>query len=173
MARCTINPMVEADLGDVAAIDAASFPAPLPAPGNQARDSAAQAREELARPWSRTWVARDEESRLVAFVLYWQVADELHVLNLATHPSQRRQGYARALMQHVIAIARASNIRHILLEVRRSNGPALALYRALGLTALGLRLRYYPDDEDAVEMILSFDPATGVPVPRRDDVRLD
>ena len=48
-------------------------------------------------------------------------------------------------------------MRHVLLEVRRSNAPAIALYRALGFFAMGVRARYYPDDEDAVEMVLAFD----------------
>jgi ribosomal protein S18 acetylase RimI-like enzyme len=62
--------------------------------------------------------------------------------------------------------------RHLLLEVRRSNGPAIALYRALGFFAMGVRARYYPDDEDAVEMVLAFDAVTGEVVPRSDEVRL-
>ena len=52
-------------------------------------------------------------------------------------------------------------MKHVLLEVRRSNAPAIALYRALGFFAMGVRARYYPDDEDAVEMVLALDLETG------------
>ena len=38
---------------------------------------------------------------------------------------------------------------------------------------MGLRARYYPDNEDAVEMVLLLDPATGAVVPHADEVRLD
>ena len=49
-------------------------------------------------------------------------------------------------------------MKHVLLEVRRSNAAAIALYRALGFFAMGVRARYYPDDEDAVEMVLALRP---------------
>ena len=160
--------MTEADVGVVAALEAASFPGTATPEG----DRVARLREELARPWSRTWVAR-EDGRVVAFVLSWSVVDEVHILNLATQPDARRRGHARALLGHVIQNARSSGMRHLLLEVRRSNGPAIALYRREGFAATGLRRKYYDDDEDAVEMALSLDPVTGRTVPRVDEVELD
>ena len=44
---------------------------------------------------------------------------------------------------------------------------------ALGFFAMGVRARYYPDDEDAVEMVLMLDPDTGDIVAHDDEVRLD
>jgi ribosomal-protein-alanine N-acetyltransferase len=64
-------------------------------------------------------------------------------------------------------------VKHVLLEVRRSNGAAIALYRRVGFFAMGVRARYYPDDEDAVEMVLMLDPETGAVVAHGDEVRLD
>jgi ribosomal-protein-alanine N-acetyltransferase len=58
--------------------------------------------------------------------------------------------------------------------VRRSNRPALRLYRGLGFTAMGVRPGYYGDNgEDAVEMVLALDPTTGSIQPGRDEIRLD
>jgi ribosomal-protein-alanine N-acetyltransferase len=130
-------------------------------------------REELARPWSRLWVAREEGEGPVAFLVAWHVADELHVLNVATRADRRRRGIARALLEEAIAYARTRSVKHVLLEVRRSNRAAIALYRAAGFFAMGVRARYYPDDEDAVEMVLMFDPETGAIVAHGDEVRLD
>ena len=76
--------------------------------------------EELARPWSRMWVAREEDDGAVAFLIAWHVADELHVLNIATRPDRRRRGMARALLDRSVAYARAHAVRRLLLEVRRS-----------------------------------------------------
>jgi ribosomal-protein-alanine N-acetyltransferase len=61
----------------------------------------------------------------------------------------------------------------VLLEVRRSNAAAIALYRRVGFFAMGVRSRYYPDDEDAVEMVLMIDPETGAVVAHDDEVRLE
>jgi ribosomal-protein-alanine N-acetyltransferase len=119
----------------------------------------AQLHDELARPWSRLWVTRDDEGTPTAFLVAWHVADELHVLNVATRHDQRRRGMARALLAHSLSYARAHGVRHVLLEVRRSNAPAIALYRAMGFFVTGVRSRYYPDDEDALEMVLQLDPA--------------
>ena len=98
----------------------------------------------------------------MAFVVSWHVADELHVLNVATRSDRRRRGIGRALMHEVLGYARAHRVKHVLLEVRRSNRAAIALYRSVGFFAMGVRARYYPDDEDAVEMVLLLDltPAT-------------
>lgn len=169
-----VERMTEADVADVLAIEAASFResrprvakegAPPPTkPTRAGRLDAAQLREELARPWARLWVARADAPtiagapRAVAFLLAWHVADELHVLDVATHPELRRRGYGRALMQQSLAYARVHVVRHVLLEVRRSNTPAIRLYRDCGFFAMGVRKSYYADGEDAVEMVLLLD----------------
>ncbi len=178
--------MTEADVSDVLAIETASFRESRPrlprstdavsdpkkmSAARGGRLDAAQLREELARPWARLWVARGEPSvrNAAAFLLAWHVADELHVLDVATHPELRRRGYGRALMQQSLAYARETAIRHLLLEVRRSNLPAIRLYRDCGFFAMGLRKKYYPDDEDAVEMVLVLD-ERGEVDHRRDEV---
>ncbi len=132
-------------------------------------------REELGRPWSRVWAARTAEGAPPSsFLVAWHVADELHVLNVATAPPQRRCGLARALMDEALAYAAGQRVRIVLLEVRRSNRAAIKLYRGLGFTALGVRSGYYADnDEDAIEMILALDPESGRVVPGRDEIRID
>jgi ribosomal-protein-alanine N-acetyltransferase len=133
------------------------------------------AREELTRPWSLLWAAHiDEGDGPAGFLVGWHVADELHVLNVATRPQLRRRGIGRALMDAALAYAAEKHVRIMLLEVRRSNRPAIKLYRALGFTALGVRPRYYADnDEDAIEMILGMDPETGHILPGKDEIRID
>ncbi len=131
-----------------------------------------QLRAELERPWARLWVAREAAHGVVAFVVAWHVTDEIHLLNVATRSDRRRRGIARAMLEALIAHAREVRARHVLLEVRRSNVAAIGLYRSLGFFAMGVRARYYPDDEDAVEMVLAFDAATGEIVERADEVRL-
>ena len=155
--------MKEADIADVLAIENASFRESrprLPRSGDpKGRLDAAQLREELARPWARLWVARapvPEQAHVVAFLLGWHVADELHILDIATHPELRRRGFARELIGTALGYAREQHVRLLLLEVRKSNQPAIRLYRSAGFFAMGVRKRYYPDDEDAVEMVLAL-----------------
>ncbi|HEY6462308.1 MAG TPA: ribosomal protein S18-alanine N-acetyltransferase [Polyangiaceae bacterium] len=160
-AHVRVDAMREDDVPSVAAMDG-------PTQMNEGH-----VRDEMARPWSRLWVAREEGAGVVAFVVAWHVADELHVLNVATREDRRRRGIGRTLLGEVVGYARAHRMKHVLLEVRRSNVAAIALYRGAGFFAMGVRARYYPDDEDAVEMVLLLDAETGAVVAHADEVRLD
>lgn len=114
--------------------------------------------EELGRAWAFLRVLRTSPSEpIVAFLSFWLVRDEIHVLNLGTHPSERRRGHARLLMEDMLGFARDRGVRYVSLEVRRGNGPALQLYATLGFHAIGIRPGYYADDgEDAVVMLLTL-----------------
>jgi [ribosomal protein S18]-alanine N-acetyltransferase len=116
--------------------------------------------QELARPWSRIYVARgDADREPMGFALVWRAADEVHVIDLAVAPEARRAGVGRALLDAVIGDARAGDARLLLLEVRAGNAPALALYRSAGFFEHGVRRAYYSDNgEDAVEMRLTLTP---------------
>jgi len=114
---------------------------------------------ELARRFSRIWLAwLSNWSDPVGFLLAWEVVDELHVLDVATHPAFRRRGIARALLRHAITHAQRRCARIALLEVRRSNAPAIALYSRHGFEETSVRRAYYADGEDALEMALALDP---------------
>lgn len=110
---------------------------------------------ELERSWARLLVAEDETLPgvpVVAFVNYWVVADEVHVLNVATDPVHRRRGHARALIARLMQEARAEGASAAQLEVRASNTAAITLYESFGFVVVGRRPRYYDDGEDALLM---------------------
>lgn len=144
-----IEPMRVGDLDDVMEIERSSFRSPW---------SAQVFLEEVARDWAHVDVVRDAGSgRVVAFGNYWLVADEVHLLNLATAPGARRQGHASRLLAHITDFGRAHDCRFVTLEVRRSNAAALRLYRRFGFRAVGVRPNYYSEDrEDAIVMLLDL-----------------
>lgn len=113
---------------------------------------------ELARTWAKVWMARaGGVPEAVGFALAWRAADELHLLDLAVDPTARRQGVGRSLLEAVVADARRSGTRLLLLEARASNEPALALYRSAGFFVTDVRRAYYSDNgEDAVVMRLEL-----------------
>lgn len=122
---------------------------------------------EFERDIALPWVRRDPSRGVpVAFLLAWSVADELHLLDMACHPAQRRRGHARALLDALLEFARTRHKRLVLLEVRCSNQAAIALYEGSGFQSSGVRRGYYSDTgEDALEMRIYFDPRTGEIVP--------
>jgi ribosomal-protein-alanine N-acetyltransferase len=122
---------------------------------------------ELSRDVALPWLIRETlGGPPVAFLLAWSVADELHLLELASHPERRRRGFARSLLHALLSYARAEHKRLVLLEVRRSNLAATSLYESFGFETTGVRRGYYSDTgEDALEMRITLDPATGEIVP--------
>ncbi|HKQ71738.1 MAG TPA: ribosomal protein S18-alanine N-acetyltransferase [Polyangiaceae bacterium] len=154
----------DVDADAVAAIDRACF-----------SQNTLDIRAELDRPWAHVWVARPrgEGACPRAFLLAWLVADELHILSVATSPPYRRRGLARELLAHSIVFAQGRGVRTILLEVRRSNAAAIRLYREFGFAATGIRANYYADDhEDAIVMALLLDPQTGAVEDSRDEIEI-
>lgn len=117
-------------------------------------------RRELHHDWSTSLVATESGPRgetILAFIVFWIVHDEVHVLNVAVAASARRRGIARFLMDEAAARGRAAGARLSTLEVRRSNAAALALYLDLGYRQVGVRPNYYADEgEDAIVMILDL-----------------
>jgi ribosomal-protein-alanine N-acetyltransferase len=107
--------------------------------------------EELARGFSHVMLL--ESPTPSAFVVFWHIADELSILDIATDPDVRRRGYAAQLIECVADFGRRAKCTRISLEVRQHNAPAQALYKKHGFRPIGLRANYYADThEDAIVM---------------------
>jgi ribosomal-protein-alanine N-acetyltransferase len=92
---------------------------------------------------------------VTGYIVFWLVADEMHILNLAVAPDSRRRGIARRLVLAGIKHAHAKGARRAFLEVRASNIAAQKLYSSLGFMGTFLRRDYYDSPvEDAVVMTL-------------------
>ncbi len=152
-----IDALTVRDLEAAVAIDLASFvPSELGAGSEEPRVVRERSlREELVRPWAHLRAARGEAGALQGYMLFWHVVDELHLLNVAVAAPLRRRGVGRALMEDLLAYARQHAVVRILLEVRASNAPAVALYGSLGFERFNVRAGYYADGEDAIEMSLA------------------
>jgi ribosomal-protein-alanine N-acetyltransferase len=117
---------------------------------------------ELSHAWSHVLVAAEDgpgDGELVGYVVFWLVHDEVHVLNLGIAVEARRRGIGRALMEEAHGRGRERGAVLSTLEVRRSNAPALALYRGLGYRQVGIRPNYYAEEgEDAIVMVRELSP---------------
>jgi ribosomal-protein-alanine N-acetyltransferase len=144
-----IQKLTAADLDEVLEIERLSFRTPWQRPAFE---------DEMSHAWSRLEVVRDTATgRILAFADYWLVSDEVHILNIATHPQARRQGHGARLLRHIVDQAKLASFACIDLEVRRSNTAAQALYAQHGFLVVGMRPRYYEDnDEDAILMTLKL-----------------
>ena len=155
--RYFIRRMREEDLPAVRAIEALSFSNPWSDNtfrGEIQNTSVSFPMVVVRRPGDRA-VADGE---VVAYIIYWQIRDDVQVNNVAVHPDCRGLGLGEALMRYAIARVRESGATFMTLEVRQSNAPALTLYKKLGFDVMGTRKNYYTKpDEDAFVMALVLD----------------
>jgi [ribosomal protein S18]-alanine N-acetyltransferase len=90
---------------------------------------------------------------VAGYLCLWEVADEVHITNIAVHPAARRQGIARAMLGHVLDDAARRSLSLVGLEVRPTNVEARTLYESFGFRVVGRRRGYYYDTgEDALIM---------------------
>ena len=139
--------MTAADIENVIAIERASFRFPW---------STRFFLDELKVDCARSILA-EVEGRIVGYVLFWFLPEEVDIHNIAVHPDFRRQGIGRLLLEQVVDLARRQERLRVTLDVRFSNAPAQNLYRSFGFVIRGLRKGYYSDNgEDALVMALEL-----------------
>ncbi len=112
--------------------------------------------EELETPFCNSLVAV-VEGLVRGSIHFAIVLDEIHLRNVAVHPSFKRRGIATRLMEEMIERSMKKGAFLCFLEVRYSNRQAISLYRKFGFTRKGIRPLYYSDtNEDAVIMAADF-----------------
>jgi ribosomal-protein-alanine N-acetyltransferase len=146
-----IDRMTVDDLGAVQEIEGESFTTPWPPHAY---------RSELETNRLAHYIVARYNDRLVGFAGMWLMVDEAHITTFAVRKTWRRQGVGERLLLALLDLAQARGAREATLEVRPSNHPARRLYEKYGFALVGVRRRYYSDDnEDA--LILTTDTLDG------------
>lgn len=152
VARVRFRPMRLEDVEPVYAIDVLSFSLPW--------SERAYRYEVTENQNSRSWVVEalnaQGQARIVGMLVAWLVLDEAHIATIAVHSDFRRMGLGRRLLALALLDAAERGALQALLEVRRGNLGAQQLYRQFGFEVVGMRPRYYVDNqEDALLMTLA------------------
>lgn len=121
--------------------------------------------ESFAIPWSRSSIEKElknnfaiyavaiENNKVLGYGGMWHVVNEGHITNIAVHKDYRRKGIGQAIIEKFVEIAEEKEMIGLTLEVRKSNTPALELYKKNGFKLEGIRPEYYEDNkEDAYIM---------------------
>ena len=69
--------------------------------------------------------------------------DVCELMNIAVLPEYRQNGIAQKLLERCFECARENECDSMLLEVRKSNLPAISLYEKNGFIKIGTRKKYY------------------------------
>lgn len=140
-ADVTIRPMQLDDVSEAEVLEKQAYSQPW-----NARVFA----EELGHP-SRTYLAAVGEEGLLGYAGLMVIGDEAHVTTVVVRPDRREDRLGTRLMLALATAAIEQGAQSMTLEVRVSNQPAQALYRRFGMAPVGVRKRYY-HDEDALIM---------------------
>ena len=139
-----VSPMELADVASVEAIELASFSAPWPPNAYLT---------ELQTNRLAHYMMIRVGSRIVGYAGLWLMVDEAHVTTFAIHPDWRRRRLGERLLLALLDVALDRRAAEATLEVRLSNLAARRLYEKFGFRPVGIRPRYYTDNnEDALIM---------------------
>ncbi len=95
------------------------------------------------RKGASCWVLEEGEE-ILGFGILACEKNGAHIMNMCVAPQYRRRGLGRRILLHLLGIAKHRRCRRAWLEVRRSNRPAILLYRKLGFRGTQIRKSYYP-----------------------------
>ncbi|MDI6910096.1 ribosomal protein S18-alanine N-acetyltransferase [Nocardioides sp.] len=105
-----------------------------------------------------SYLVAEVDGRVVGHAVTSVVEDVAELQRIAVGAEHRRRGLASALLDEVVATARAGGADRLLLEVREDNAGALAFYAARGFVEVDRRRRYYRDGATAVVLRLGLGP---------------
>ena len=117
---------------------------------------------EWEKPYSTTWVLTDDETdtRILGYAVFWVLDDSVEILNIAVALENRGLGFAKLFLQRIIREGLARGAKRLILDVRKSNLPAVGLYQRAGFAITQYRKAFYSNGEDAYHMTLALEGAS-------------
>lgn len=97
----------------------------------------------------------EQDGVVMGYAVLMHGVDDAELLDIGIALPYQRQGLGRGLLKEMLSLARELGKQRVVLEVRASNIPAIALYRSMGFAEIGLRRDYYvvaDGREDAILM---------------------
>ena len=110
-----ISPLKEENIQDVVEIEDVSFSAPK--------------KDSIFRHDQNKYLVAEENGKIVGYIGTEEISGETHIINMAVHPENRKQGIGKKLIE---AVLDDENV--FFLEVRASNDAARKLYEKYGYT---------------------------------------
>ena len=98
-------------------------------------------------------VGFEDAGKIVGYITYSVSLDGADIETVFVLGAMRRKGIAKSLIEFCINDIKSKGLNKILLEVRRSNAPAISLYEKAGFKVISTRKKYYDGLEDALVMI--------------------
>ncbi len=138
-----IREMLDGDVGEVARIEEDIFSMPW----------SENAFREMLSQDSMVYLVADLDGQIIGGAGIRNILGEAEITNVAIKGAYRRHGYGKLLLKSLLEKGTQMGAYAFTLEVRRSNLPAIMLYKRLGFTEEGTRKNFYErPQEDALIM---------------------
>ena len=112
-------------------------------------------KQELENGKSKYFVAK-QENEIVGFAEILLIIDQVNIMNIVVKKDKRNFGIGSSLLEEIIRYSKIHNATSITLEVNEKNIPAIKLYKKYGFKQVGLRRKYYNNEDNAILMDLVF-----------------
>tara|TARA_B100000900_G_scaffold73674_1_gene58705 strand:- start:43 stop:480 length:438 start_codon:yes stop_codon:yes gene_type:complete len=90
------------------------------------------------------------DNYLIGVCVFHKIYDEAEIRYLSVHPSYKRLGLGKKLINKIFNECRHQNVKRIFLEVSLKNKQALSFYNYFGFKTISIRKKYYRDGSDAL-----------------------
>ncbi|MBC7081018.1 MAG: ribosomal protein S18-alanine N-acetyltransferase [Thermoplasmatales archaeon] len=100
---------------------------------------------------NKLFFVAEENGKIVGYII--GDSERNMIISIAVHPSHRRKGYGKKLMEHLLKFMKGD----VFLQVRKSNNGAIKFYENMGFKKKGEIKNYYFDGEDAYIMVKRID----------------
>ena len=112
-------------------------------------------KQELENGKSKYFVAK-QENEIVGFAGILLIIDQVNIMNIVVKKDKRNFGIGSLLLEEIIRYSKIHNATSITLEVNEKNIPAIKLYKKYGFKQVGLRRKYYNNEDNAILMDIVF-----------------
>lgn len=112
-------------------------------------------KQELENGKSKYFVAK-QENEIVGFAGILLIIDQVNIMNIVVKKDKRNFGIGSLLLEEIIRYSKIHNATSITLEVNEKNIAAIKLYKKYGFKQVGLRRKYYNNEDNAILMDLVF-----------------
>ena len=92
----------------------------------------------------------EENGVILGYLIYRSLLVEYHILNVGVFPFRQKEGIGSILLKEFLNDR--ENFSSVFLEVKKSNFPAINLYKKNGFKVFSERKNYYKDGSSALMM---------------------
>ena len=88
----------------------------------------------------------------IGAIIFIEIFPEIEILDFAVVPSHQNKNFGSNLLEELILYAKEKKIKKVFLEVNHKNNKALHIYKKFDFHEVGIRKKYYNNQDNAILM---------------------